>query len=324
MAKQEQAVGSHAQELVENRMADTLANLTEVAAYRYPGEKRTKSADPLVFSSNKALFEAILKGTDATENCRVELQGFWLTEWTPLRPGRFHTRDARYARSEAMRNSMIREDDERAPQGLCGVVAMLRGRPYTRIFYPGGKMRMVDGGIGCVRLKPLPNREVYRWAFGASSSAIVHQGALVALSDDDHDRLIGDVRRSGGLYGTLKGTLRFVPRGDLTERMFGRGIPQIYIEVDHFEPERRDGGRAKSIDVTAAVTFTSRGEDYPGLNVSYVTFNAARRGDLDRAVDWLDMVMYEKPIMARSSPISTSRPRTSTRRGSAFTNCSTD
>lgn len=289
MREQEQKIGERARESVPEWItADTLGNLTEVAVYRHPASTCRSSARSLVFNSNEELWSAILEESIATENCKVELQGFCLTEWLPLRPGRFHTDKARLARNWAIQNSYIREDDENAPRALRRAVGEGTRGEGMRIFDLNGKMTMVDGGIGCVRLKPLPNRDIYRWPFGASSSMVAHEGVLVSLSDLDHDRLIQDVRRFGGLRGTLQGTLRIVPRHDVTEPMFGRGIPQVYIDVEKFEPERFR--EINPIEITAAVTFTSPKTPSSKLNVSYVTFNAAKRGELGRAVDWLEQI----------------------------------
>ncbi|WP_336761228.1 hypothetical protein [Asaia sp. VD9] len=289
MCEQEKRIGERARESVPGWItANTLGNLTEVAAYRYAANTCRNSTRSLAFDSNEKLWSAIFEESIATENCKVELQGFCLTEWLPLRPGRFHTDQARSARDWAIRNSYIREDDENAPRALRRAVGDVSSGKGMRIFDPNGKMTMVDGGIGCVRLKSLPNRDTYRWPFGASSSMVAHEGVLVALSDFDHDRLIGDVRHFGGLRGTLQGTLRIVPRHDVTETMFGQGIPQVYIDVEKFEPE--PSREINPIEVTAAVTFTSPGTRSSKLNVSYVTFNVAKSGELKRAVDWLEQI----------------------------------
>jgi hypothetical protein len=151
-------------------------------------------------------------------------------------------------------------------------------------------MSMIDGGIGCVRLKSLPNRQTHRWPLGASSSGVAHEGVPIALENIDRDRLISDVRRQGGVLCTLRGTLRFVPRDDLMETMFGPGIPQIYVEVDSAEPVAGPRSARKPVEVTAVVTFLSRGEQFPGLNATYVTFDAGGRGNLGAATRWLDEI----------------------------------
>jgi hypothetical protein len=161
--------------------------------------------------------------------------------------------------------------------------------PFIQIFSPDGKMGMIDGGIGCVRLKPRSNRPDFPWLMGASSSGVVHEGLIVALREEDRDRLIDDVRRLGGLHCSIIGKLCFVPTDDPISRGYGKGIPQLYIEAHHVEPAKKMPLSALPL-VTAAVTFTSTMEKWQGLNASFVTFESGKKGDAENAADWLEQV----------------------------------
>src|SRR5258707_281069 len=94
----------------------------------------------------------------------VSLKGFALTEWVPFAPGRYYTSQAIHDREFALQ-FVSRERDE-----------------YT----PNGKISMVRGGIGTIRLagKELAGHATY--FLGASSSGITHQGIPIALTSDDY------------------------------------------------------------------------------------------------------------------------------------------
>ena len=158
---------------------------------------------------------------------------------------------------------------------------------------------MIDGGVGCIRLKPLEQRPIHRWLLGASSSGVVHEGIPVALDDPMRDRLIRDIRRWGALQCSIHGTLRFVPSKDVMGLTYTQGIPQLYLEATDIEPLKNSQGKGPPIEVTAIATFSSRSDEYRGLNASYVTFEAGKRGDLESASEWLESIYIRQSYGGR-------------------------
>jgi len=289
-------IGPRARESVPSWLAvETLSDLTEVALYRNEIEGETQG-QRLSFDDNKALWLAVLESVRATDNAEIVLSEFWLSEWLPLRPGLFHTELAQSSREAALADSIMRADQEEAPiplrRWLNLPVERVSGghhlNDHTRLFNPNGKMSMINGGIGCIRLKPLKQRSSHRWLLGASSSGVVHEGVPVALDDAMRDRLIQDIRRWGALQCSIRGILRFVPGDDAIALTYGRGIPQLYLEATEIEPIEGSRGKGPPIEVTAIATFSSRLEEFRGLNASYVTFEAGKRGDLEHAAEWLE------------------------------------
>jgi hypothetical protein len=290
--------------------AAALAGATEIAAANSVAESEMqKGPSEATFANHNGFWGALLQTDELTENSKVHLtensivtlNNFVLTEWLPLRPGLFHTREAGHAREEAIANCQIRQNDEKAPLSLRRLVRSLVGQraesdqPFVRIFNPDGKLAMINGGIGCIRLKPLASKEVFRWAMGAASNGIVHEGLIVALNNEQHDRLIGDILKRGGLRCEITGRLRFVATNDPLANVFERGIPQLLLEARSVEPlSTPDRYSIPRISVTAVVTFTSEASEYEGLNASYVTFCPSEKGAINDAADWLERIYVKE------------------------------
>jgi hypothetical protein len=123
------------------------------------------------------------------------LDDFTLTEWLPFSPGRFFTESAQQARKYAE-----------------GFVAD-NGREYL----PNGKLSMVTGGIGCIRLAERPVRGNTLFFLGASSSGVAHEGIPIAMTLEEYRKVIGRIRESGGgcrarIVGTLNSLTSEMPK----------------------------------------------------------------------------------------------------------------
>lgn len=310
-------LGAKAKEVVPGwRASHVLENSTRVAQLAAPNSFSSADTTPLTnfaveFTEDSAFWRNLLDDDDATDNCRVKLNDFILTEWLPLRPGRFHTGEAEYARREALSNCLIRPDDATAPPPLRkavidGVLGRLNNSvstyepPFVQIFDPNGKMGMIDGGIGCIRLKPLPEQSPFRWLMGATSSGVVHEGLIVALDDYQHDRIISDVKKHGGLRCTVSGRLRFVSNDSPLLNAFGRGIPQLVLEVEQINPLAKSAKHPiRPPLVTAVVIFVSLADARQGLQASFVTFEAGRKGSVAEAATWLEQVYVREAYAGR-------------------------
>jgi hypothetical protein len=284
-----------------SRAGDTITGLTTVATYgtvpeNQPASSVAAGADH-IFAENLSFWKMLSAVDGPTEGSTVTLTNFVVTEWLPLRPGLFHTDEGRWARDEAIRSGQIRPDDAHAPPTLRELVQSMpridNETPFVQIFSPGGKMGMIDGGIGCVRLKSRSNRPNYPWLMGASSTGIVHEGLIVALCEEDRDRLIADMRRFGGLRCSITGKLRFIATDDVMSRGYAKGVPQLYVEAHGVDPILNAPLNRMPL-VTAAITFTSTLEEWKGLNASYVTFESGKRGDLEEAADWLEQIYVRR------------------------------
>ena len=246
----------------------------------------------LCFQRQEDLWRAVLS-EEITENGFLELDGFYLTEWVPLRPGLYHTPDARWAREEALRNGRV-EDTPKAPRSLLTTIRQAIGYrgdtpdDVVVLFDPWGKMSMIDGGVGCIRLKPLPRKEEFRWRMGASSSLVPHEGFPVMLTDADYQRVYDDLRKRGKLRCKLTGYLRFIEDNQDYARGYVAGVPQLYLEAKTVEPTpSQESGFPR---VSAVISFASHHPEWRGLQASFVTFEAGRPGSLEEAAEWLEKV----------------------------------
>jgi transcriptional regulator with XRE-family HTH domain len=93
------------------------------------------------FETNESFWEKVLD-EQLRANATVILKDFNLFEWFPRSPGLFHTKRGQLAREDAA--------DRR-------ILSPMRASPFspdTRVYNLQGKVRMLQGGLGCIRLLP--------------------------------------------------------------------------------------------------------------------------------------------------------------------------
>jgi hypothetical protein len=167
-----------------------------------------------------------------------------------------------------------------------------------RIFSPYGKVQMLRGGVGCIRLRKHATEGRAFWLMSASSTLTAHEGFPVAIHDDLYQDAIDSVASDGVMYcSSIVGTLRYVPDflGDLYE---WPDVPPVYLEVESIHRGRRPDDEPTSAMVSVAVSFESqsvqlgpRGTVY----ATYVTFFPGVEGSLQLRRDWLrDMYVGER------------------------------
>lgn len=223
---------------------------------------------PRTFRSNSQLWNQAIRGTlHATK--RIRLANFRLFEWFPFSPGLFHTEDALWHRREAFRHISHRADD-------------------LVVFDPYGKMHMILGGIGSVRLKPRLVEGVPSYFMSASSSRSCHDGFPVLIPEAAYAKLISEVKTRGSARRTIEGELRFFPE-ELEALFHGyAGIPQLYLRVDTVSPSTaQPRPREQSPLVSVAVSFEGEFRAEKGLFWSYVNFNPADAAEESQRIEWL-------------------------------------
>ncbi len=194
---------SQARELIKSQLG--------TAWYEAPASERS-AKNIHGFRHERDFWAAVLNG-QITDNCFVELEDFSLSEWIPLRPGLFHTDPAYRARESAVQNARFFPDPEQpeTPKGLDRYSRTVLG--YEKgihaesvvLFDPYAQMSMIQGGVGCIRLKPLSVKEEYRWLMCACSSAVMHAGVPVKLTNADYQRIYDDIRKHGSFPCRLSG-----------------------------------------------------------------------------------------------------------------------
>ena len=164
----------------------------------------------------------------------------------------------------------------------------------TYVYSPHGKTMMLDGGIGCIRLRPkqLPVGQV--WFMGATSEPIAHQGIPVALPDDLYQEAIEKIVVEGAVRCTLTGQLRHVPSNFDPLYRGLVGIPQLYVLVDQLEPSTPTSAAWFMADGAVLVEAKSGGRPpegtwdmADGIYAAFVSFFPRMPNAVSVAARWL-------------------------------------
>lgn len=248
------------------------------------------------FLTNEEVWQALLPPREQLRaNLNAQLDGFLLFEWLPHSPGLFHTYEGRQARADAefcrrqlpvprvLPAHLLRHDDP--------------DHEFLEIFDPYGKLSMLKGGIGCIRLRSTHRDSEDIWLMSASSSGIAHEGFPVAIPDHIYQKYIDTIKTDGALRCTLKGKLRFLPSA-LVELYRGyKGVPQLYLLAEDLIPSQtRD---PQPLLVTVGVSFLSSFEGQNKVYASYATFDPSVRDSVSETAEWLEEV-YVKGLYSGS------------------------
>jgi hypothetical protein len=99
---------------------------------------------------------------------------------------------------------------------------------HTSVFLPEGKASMLEGGVGCIRLKPLENGEKVLWWMTASSSGVAHEGFPIAVPHIIYEEVFDQIVQRGSIRCDLIGRLKFLP--DHFAPLYGyASVPQVYL-----------------------------------------------------------------------------------------------
>jgi len=211
----------------------------------------------------------------------VRLEGFDLLEWFPRAPGLYHTDQALEARREA--SYYIDPRFER------------RGRrEHTEVFLPEGKSSMLEGGVGCIRLKPIALGERIFWLMTATSTGVGHEGFPLTVPNCLYERHIDQIVERGAVPCTIVGRLRFLPT-PLTHLVnHYADLPRLYLEAEEISYDGTGREIDRKPEVSVAVSFVSSYKGRPGVYATYVTFEPGRGGSFASSIDWLKHTYVEQ------------------------------
>jgi len=198
-----------------------------------------------------------LRGLD-----KLTLRDVSLTEWFPRSPGLYSMADAVHHRVGA-RDSLI--DLDAGQRQVFRESLPLDERVYDLY----GKIQMLEGGVGCLRLARRNTTYGPLWFMSATSQARVEQGVPVALTDAQYQSVIDQVRETGFCSCDITGQLLFAPEELLDLYRDYRGVPRFFLFVDSITP--RPHRRRPTPEAGAAVFFTSS-EPWPAVSATYVDF----------------------------------------------------
>jgi hypothetical protein len=202
---------------------------TQLYAAPRSRERKPRFAPEAEYISNRAFW------TDALSNGhydgrRVRLKDFTLLEWIPLSPGRYFTDAATEKRNQAEQFYAH----------------------SNREYLPLGKLDMILGGVGSLRLGSRPAVLGIVHVVGLSSSGVSHEGIPALLNEQDHFPLIRQLRTSGAVIVDAVGTLRSMP---LREWRTWRtdGVPTMYLSIEEIDIRRS----SRPVLATVSIMFPS-------------------------------------------------------------------
>lgn len=241
------------------------------------------------YATNEDVWKALLPPSPRLHaNLTLTLSKFFLFEWFPRSPGLYHTDGGAQSRRAAEQFSRRVHVSELLPaHKLFRGHTADKNREFLEIFDPYGKISMLKGGIGCIRLrsKQLDCGEV--WFMSASSSGVAHEGFPVAVPDCLYQRYFEQIQTLGTLRCDLHGKLQFLPES-LVELYRGyRGVPQLYLLVDQLEPISMRKGLSELL-VTVSIGFLSSYEGQEKMYASYATLDPSNPGAAEDTAAWLE------------------------------------
>ncbi len=252
---------------------------------------------PRTYTDNQTLWRSILEER-LRASMTLTLRDFYLFEWLPRSPGLFYTPAAQQSREWAMQ-FLISNPNIPGVVRAADATRLLRdrldrgtenAREHEYIFSPPGKGLMLEGGIGCIRLKPLRIEDCEYWLMSASSSGVAHEGFPVAVPERIYRQWINAIADRGVLRCTLIGQLRFIPDSLVVLYEHPR-VPRLYLNVDEIRAsDEFTRVPPEGFEVSVGISFEGVVEQRPGVHASYVTFDPSVPGSAADAIDWLDNV----------------------------------
>jgi hypothetical protein len=243
------------------------------------------------YRSNQHVWRDIVN-QQVSAGMEIVLQRFQLMDWFPRAPGLFHTAEAKWARDDAFRH--LHRGFQHSP--IRDHATGKREIDHTVVFTPEGKLSMLQGGIGSIRLKPLNIFGEPHWLVVATSDGISHTGLPLAVPRKLFSPLLAPIQKFGAVRATITGELEFVP--DPLSRLFDRAVmvPKVLIKVTKIE---RGETSSSELESSVAVSFVS---DYQGavkVYATYVTFRPNERGSFEDAVNWMKKEYVEGEYRGR-------------------------
>jgi hypothetical protein len=216
----------------------------------------------------------------------VVLHDVFLSEWFPRSPGLYHTEYAQAARTSARGHVMHLSEEQQALYDASRA-------PDPVVYDLYGKLEMLRGGTGCIRLSRRITPDGALWFMSCSSSLSAEQGVPLALTDSDYERVIDDVTENGVLSCRVTGKVMVLPDSLLSLYHDYSGVPRLYVLVEALVPDpSADRLRTGHPTANVAVMFTAD-HPWPAVNATYIDFVSGQNGNLAQRLPWLEYYVGE-------------------------------
>lgn len=228
-----------------------------------------EKASDMEFSQNGTIWQKVLYGNLKRTDQVIKLDSFYLFEWFPRCPGLYYTENARIARSEAARNIISTEN---------GMI----------VYDPYGKMTMLDGGIGSIRLLPIQIEGSSYYLMSASSTEICDQGFPVAVPENLYNKFINQILEKGAVPVDLWGKMIVVPKTIRNIYTGYKGVPKMLLKIDDIRNTQMERCQNEALTVNVAVSFESNFDGRKSIYASYVSFDPSSSSSFQESVEWLE------------------------------------
>lgn len=200
----------------------------------------------------------------------VILDHFHIFEWFPLNPGLYHRPYADESRKRAVMHEKKDQDGT--------------------YFYPEGKLLMIQGGIGAIRLKSLPIENQNYYLMTASSNGVCEAGFPILLPEKLYIEVKTAINMRGILPATVHGKMISLPElPDIFE--YQRRINRWILQVDDLKmlPACRSDVGNLSVSVAVAYLSVRPNDHYEPyqVNITYSTFDPQEPEGIANAVRWI-------------------------------------
>jgi hypothetical protein len=208
------------------------------------------------------------------------LQEFDLSEWFPRAPGAFWTELGISLRTQARH--------------------LVENMGEIVVYTARGKMLMVQGGIGTIRLKPHGTGNTQYKILGASSSGSLSCGIPVVMPAGQYEKIRDRLLETGSISATVTGLYSAVPVSDEQMVLKAAGFEldkglQSWIAKSFYVPRHCvlvesivliDNVRAgRDVAGAAWSIYQTEGEEY---GWTYSSFDPRQQGSVDKAVAFLN------------------------------------
>jgi TIR domain-containing protein len=261
--------------------------------YLLPPQVLNPGADK-TFTDNRTLWTAIIE-EKLRAHRTIILEGFYLFEWFPRTPGLYYTPEAEWVRTSALEHldPHFRSTPSNPPIDHAGTLVQGSRRSsvpqdHTLVFTPEGKLSMLQGGVGCIRLKPIQQNERVFWLMSASANGVAHEGFPLAVPQQLYETCIDQISERGMMFCTIIGKLKYLPQPFTGLFDYYAGVPPLYLDVAEIRPNpflRTEN--ASATEVSVAVSFLSDYQRPNGIYASYVTFSPGRKASFSESINWL-------------------------------------
>jgi hypothetical protein len=258
---------------IKELLAPHLATATYLIA---SSTSAASASSESTFHSNNELWEAFLNTQSHARTIkprigsRLRLESFFIFEWLPRSPGLFFTPHGRDARNDA--KNRIRA----LPDG-------------SIVFDPYGKMSMLEGGIGNVRLMPITVNGQEIALMSASSNGECHEGFPIAVPIELYDGIIDELKARGTVVRNLTGRLKAIPEKLSFLYESYTNVPKLYLMIEDLsEPAIRKSRTLEDLNISVAASFLSDYEGSPKVYACYVNTDPKIATSLVERVSWME------------------------------------